>query len=84
MADNKFAIGTVGFNRILFGIMDDKEQVTKVVAIDGNSGGAVELKTSGFQGQSNTVMAQTLLIMCLMLVQVLVKLKLQPLNYLVM
>lgn len=55
MADNKFAIGTVGFNRILFGIMDDKEQVTKVVAIDGNSGGAVELKTSGFQGQSNTV-----------------------------
>lgn len=61
MAENKdFAIGTVGFNRVIFGIMNEKEQVVDTAIIDGNSGGAVELKTSGFQGQSNTVYASNI------------------------
>jgi len=54
------AIGTQGFRRIFFGILDDQENVVKVVVIDEDSGGAVELKTSGFSGQMNVTYASNI------------------------
>lgn len=49
----KHAIGTMGFRRVMLGILDDQENVTDVVSIDESSGGAVEFKASGFAGQMN-------------------------------
>lgn len=54
------AIGTQGFRRIFIGILDDQENVVKVVVIDEDSGGAVELKTSGFAGQMNVKYASNI------------------------
>ncbi|MFT8909605.1 MAG: major tail protein, partial [Lentilactobacillus diolivorans] len=59
-AAKKKALGTIGFRRVLLGIMDDNEQVTDVVAIDENSGGAIDFKASGFMGQSNVVYASNI------------------------
>lgn len=55
--DKKTDLASSGFTRIFFGILDDDENVTKVVTVDRHSGGAIELKTSGFQGAGNTVFA---------------------------
>lgn len=57
MANKKADLASSGFSRIFFGIMDDDENVTDVVVVDRHSGGSIELKTSGFQGQGNTVFA---------------------------
>lgn len=57
---NLKAIGTQGFRRIFIGIMDDQENVVNVVSIDEDSGGAVELKTSGFSGQMNVTYASNI------------------------
>jgi len=57
---NLKAIGTQGFRRIFIGIMDDQENVIKVVPIDEDSGGTVELKTSGFSGQMNVTYASNI------------------------
>lgn len=56
----KKAIGSQGFRRILVGIMNENEQVTDVVTVDENSGGAIELKTSGFTGQLNVEYASNI------------------------
>lgn len=57
---NLKAIGTQGFRRIFIGIMDDQENVVNVVSIDEDSGGAVELKASGFSGQMNVTYASNI------------------------
>ncbi|WP_225426976.1 major tail protein [Companilactobacillus kedongensis] len=54
------AIGSMGFRRIFIGIMDDNENVIKVVTIDESSGGTIELKTSGFSGQLNVEYASNI------------------------
>lgn len=54
------AIGTMGFRRVILGILDDKENVTDVVSIDETSGGAVEFKASGFAGQMNVEYASNI------------------------
>lgn len=60
MADKLKAIGSMGFRRVFLGIMDDQENVVKVVTVDGNSGGTIELKTSGFSGQLNVEYASNI------------------------
>lgn len=61
MTTTNFTIGTIGFSRILFGIYaNNAETVTDVVTIDETNGGAIELKTSGFQGQLNTTYASNI------------------------
>jgi len=54
------AIGSMGFRRIFLGVMDDNENVIKVVTIDESSGGTIELKTSGFSGQLNVEYASNI------------------------
>lgn len=60
MADKLKAIGSMGFRRVFLGIMDDQENVVKVVTVDENSGGTIELKTSGFSGQLNVEYASNI------------------------
>lgn len=60
MAQIAHAIGTVGFRRVFLGILDDNENVTDVCTIDEKSGGTIELKTSGFAGQSNVTYASNI------------------------
>ncbi|HCD07654.1 MAG TPA: phage tail protein [Lactobacillus sp.] len=60
MADKLKAIGSMGFRRVFLGIMDDNENVIKVITIDESSGGTIELKTSGFSGQLNVEYASNI------------------------
>lgn len=61
MADKALkAIGSMGFRRVFLGIMDDQENVIKVITIDESSGGTIELKTSGFSGQLNVEYASNI------------------------
>ncbi|GKT04465.1 major tail protein [Furfurilactobacillus entadae] len=61
MATTKKAdLASSGFSRALMGILDQDDNVTKVIIIDRHSGGTIELKTSGFQGQGNTVFASNI------------------------
>lgn len=60
MADKLKAIGSMGFRRVFLGIMDDQENVVKVVTVDENSGGTIELKTSGFSDQLNVEYASNI------------------------
>lgn len=60
MAETAHAIGTNGFKRVIFGILDDDENVVDTVYVDEKNGGSIELKTSGFAGQSNTVYASNI------------------------
>ncbi|MCO6542127.1 MAG: phage tail protein [Lactobacillus sp.] len=53
-------IGTTGFRRVILGILDDDENVTKTIMIDENTGGTIELKVSGFAGQSNVQYASNI------------------------
>lgn len=57
---NTHAIGTMGFRRVFFGVLDDQENVTKVVTLDEKFGGAVEFKASGFAGQMNVAYASNI------------------------
>jgi len=56
----KTDLASSGFSRIFFGILDQDENVTDVVTVDRHSGGAIELKTSGFQGAGNTIFASNI------------------------
>lgn len=60
MADKLKAIGSMGFRRVFLGIMDENENVIKVITIDENSGGTIELKVSGFSGQLNVEYASNI------------------------
>jgi len=61
MADKTLkAIGSMGFRRVFLGVMDDQENVVKVVTVDESSGGTIELKTSGFSGQLNVEYASNI------------------------
>lgn len=54
------AIGSMGFRRVFLGILDENENVIKVITIDESSGGTIELKISGFSGQLNVEYASNI------------------------
>jgi len=53
-------MATIGFESVMFGIMDENENTTQVYTIDGTNGGTIEAKLQGLGATMNTVYASNI------------------------
>jgi phi13 family phage major tail protein len=53
-------MATLGFESVMFGIMDENENTTQVYTIDAQKGGTIEAKISGLGATMNTVYASNI------------------------
>jgi len=53
-------MATLGFESVMFGVMDENENTTEVYTIDAQKGGAIEAKLSGLGANMNTIYASNI------------------------